>query len=166
MALAACFTHEVNTADRYCEQLKRVDMERKYRPFWAVLFAVRFSGDAIRVDYAKTLDKVYMERVKGRSPRMVWNDGAVLHLTNLSGLFVVEPEAFIQEWRGILESAKAPSADDGTSDCVGRALLALFDAVHIHTLEPDAMGIKWTHSVIIIPTDRQARFAKHRLKPL
>ena len=32
----------------WCEQITGVDLEKKYVPFWAVLFSVSFDGDAIR----------------------------------------------------------------------------------------------------------------------
>ena len=49
--VVGCAQHKVDTFPEWCEQITGVDLEKKYRPFWAVIFSVSFDGDAIRDDY-------------------------------------------------------------------------------------------------------------------
>ena len=98
-SVTACSEHVVDTFPEWCEQISGVDLKEKYAPYWAVMFSVRFDGDAIRDDLVKFLDDTHMQKVERRAPRMAWREGTELHLVNLSSLLVIEPETIIAEWR-------------------------------------------------------------------
>jgi hypothetical protein len=162
-AIMGCSNHEVDTVEEWCEQINGVDLEDKYLPAWAIIFSVSFNGDAIRDDYAKMLNTMYMEKAEGRMPRMSWREGTALHLINLSSLFVVEPEKFIDEWRAGIEKAKAFAHEDPVDTCIYGTVASLFDSLHIHSMTPDALGKEWTDDVTVIMTDREKRFGEKRL---
>lgn len=75
LLLTGCYVHEVDTFPKWCEQITGVDLEAKYRPFWAAIFGVRFDPEAIRDDFTKFLDYVHTKKTEGRAPRMAWRDG-------------------------------------------------------------------------------------------
>ncbi len=101
-----CVKHRVDTFPKWCEQITGVDPQRKYGPFWAIIFSVSFDGDAIRDDYTAFLNKGHLEKVQNRAPRMTWREGTALHLVNLSSLMVIEPEKIIDAWREGIQLAK------------------------------------------------------------
>lgn len=126
-----------------------------------------YKPDAIRDDFARFLNDIYMEKVQKRAPRMVWRDGTDLHVTNLSGLFVVDPQDFISKWRRGIEIAKHQAGRNEADRCLWGTVFSLFDSVHIHSMKTDALGVRWTDSVTVIPTDRKEIFAKAGMgKPL
>lgn len=155
--LTSCSEHRVDSFSEWCEQITGVDLEKKYAPYWAVLFSVSFDGDAIRDDFVKFLNDNYMEKVQNRVPRMAWREGTELHLVNLSSLLVIEPEKVIAEWRSGIEKAKRYEPDDKGSACLYGTVTSLFDGLHIHSMKSDAVGRNWTDDVTVIPTDRKER---------
>lgn len=158
-----CAEHKVDTFQEWCEQISGEDLDEKYRPFWAVIFGVSFDGDAIRDDYTEFLNNLHLEKVNNRAPKMAWREGAELHLVNLSGLMVVEPEKIIEEWRNGIELSKQYKHTDPNSKCLYGTLTSLFDSFHIHSMESDVFGKNWTENVTVIPTDREKRLGKDRL---
>jgi hypothetical protein len=44
-----------------------------------------------------------------------------------------------------------------------RQLISLFDSIHIHTMESDPLGRKWTDEVTVIPTGREERLGDKAL---
>lgn len=161
--VAGCSDHRVDTFREWCEQITGVDLEAKYRPFWAVLFSVSFDGDAIRDDFAKFLNDAYMKKVENRAPKMAWREGIELHLVNLSGFFELEPEEFIAEWREGIETAKRFEHDDDPDTCLYGSATSMFDSLHIHSMESDSLGQNWTDEVTVIPTERKERLGDNVL---
>jgi hypothetical protein len=163
MLVVGCAQHKVDTFPEWCEQITGVNLEKKYRPFWAVIFSVSFDGDAIRDDYTAFLNKSHLEKVQNRAPRMAWREGTELHLVNLSSLLVIEPEKIIEEWRKGIELAKEYKHTDQAGICLYGTLTSLFDSLHIHSMESNVLGVKWKDNVTVIPTDREKRLGKNRL---
>jgi hypothetical protein len=62
---AACTTHEVNTWERWCEQIRGVDLERKYRG-WGIIFGVSYDAEAIRKDFAERFNAIAIASVSNR----------------------------------------------------------------------------------------------------
>lgn len=161
--ILGCAEHKVDTFQEWCEQISGEDLDEKYRPFWALIFGVSFDGDAIRDDYTEFLNKVHLEKVNNRAPKMAWREGVELHLVNLSSLMVVEPEKIIEEWRNGIELSKQYKHTDPESKCLYGTLTSLFDSLHIHSMQSDVFGKNWTDKVTVIPTDREKRLGKDRL---
>jgi len=163
VTLTGCSEHVVDTVPEWCEQIVGIDLQRKYEPFWAVLFSVRFDGDAIRDDYIKALNDSYMEKVQSRAPRMAWRDEAELHVVNLSSLLVIEPEEFISEWRKGIETAKRNEHENGADACLYGTLISLFDNLNIRSMKSDALGTNWTDDITVVPTERKNRLGDKAL---
>jgi len=51
MWLAGCYNFKIDTAQKWCEQIFGVNMENKYKPFWAIIFSASTEADAIRDDF-------------------------------------------------------------------------------------------------------------------
>ena len=144
-------------------------VNKKYKPFWSLFTVVSFHNDEVLDSLVAFLNETYMKKFEGRLDRAVWREGApaagVLHVTNLSGLFVIEPERFIEEWRQGIEKELARKSPMQAEDCLFAEVTLLFDAVHVHSTKGDlTRGIPWTESVTVLPTARQERFAKHGMK--
>lgn len=163
MGFCGCSEHKVDTVKECCEQISGVDLAAKYRPFWAVIFGVSFDKDSIRDEYTEILNKLHLEKVENRAPKMAWREGADLHLVNLSSLMAVEPETIIDEWRHGIELSKHIKEKDTVRKCLYGTLTSLFDNLHIHTFEPDILGKNWTEKITVIPTDRENILGKNRL---
>lgn len=161
--LLGCSDHAVNTFPEWCEQIIGVDLEQKYRPFWAVIFSVSFDGDAIRDDFVQFVDDLYLEKVDNRAPRMAWREGTALHLINLSSLMEIEPEEMISQWRNGIEAAKNFQNEDAASTCLYGTVTSMFDSLSIHSMTPDDLGISWTDSLTVFSTDRKERLSDHVL---
>jgi hypothetical protein len=134
--------------------------------FWTPFFSVSFDGDAIRDDYVKFMNDAHLEKVQNRAPKMAWREGVELHLINLSSLLVIEPEEVIRGWRTGIETARQGKSANRADTCGYGTIVSLFDNLHIHSWKSDGLGIKWTESITVIPTDRKAMFEKSRRKPL
>jgi len=161
--VVGCAEHKVDTFSEWCEQITGVDLEKKYRPFWAMIFSVSFDGDAIRDDFAAFLNNAHLEKVQNRAPKMAWREGTELHLVNLSSLLVIEPGNVIIEWRQGIELDKEHKHTDPANICLYGTITSLFDSLHIHSMESDALGRNWTDKVTVIYTDREKRLGKNRL---
>lgn len=163
LLFVGCADHKVDTFQEWCEQISGEDLDEKYRPFWAVIFSVSFDGDAIRDDYTESLNKLQLEKVENRAPKMAWREGTELHLVNLSSLLVIEPEKIIEEWKRGIGLSNQYKHTDPAKKCLYGTLTSLFDSLHIHSMKSDAFGKNWTDKVTIIPTDREKRLGKDRL---
>lgn len=161
--ILGCSEHRVDTFPEWCEQITGVDLQKKHASFWAVIFSISFDGDAIREDYTAFLNKTHLEKVQNRAPKMAWRRGTELHLVNLSSFLVIEPEKVIEEWRRGIELAKEHKHTDPADICLYGTLASMFDSLHIHSMEADALGVKWTDNVTVIPTDRGKRLGNKRL---
>ena len=163
LTILACSTHEVDNTEGWCALINGEDLDKKYRPAWAIEFSVSFNGEAIREDFTDMLNTRYLENANGRIPRMAWRVGTELHLVNPSSLFEIEPEKFIEEWRAGLELAKKYGHEDPTENCLFGTATTLFDSLHIHSMTPDASGKEWTDSETVLLTDRENRSFPNRL---
>jgi len=149
-----CAEHKVDTVEEWCEQINGLDLDAKYRPFWAVFFGVSFERDSVRDEYSEMLNKLHLEKVGNRAPKLVWSKGTNLHLVNISSLLVIEPEQIINEWKRGIELSKQFKHHDSVDRCLNGTLISLFDNLHIHTIESDAFGKKLNETIVIIPTKR------------
>jgi hypothetical protein len=160
-ALAGCYDHKINTTETWCEQINGDDLAAKYQPFWARFFEISFHRDAIRDDFVKNLNDAYVEKVQRRTDRMVWREGMVLHIVNLSSFFVMEPGDFISEWRKGIAKAQTLKPMDRADTCMWDTVFDLFDSVQIHSLVTDPVSANWGDLVTGIPTDRRAILLKY-----
>ena len=158
LTLSGCSHHKVTTAVEWCEQISGVDLMEKHAPFWALFPAISFAGDSIRNDFVAMLNEPLMDKVGHRTERMVWREGANLHLENLSTLMEIEPESVIAGWRaGVLRANKNQEADDADR-CLFGSVVSLFDSVHIHSGIWDDSGMRLIKdSVTTIGTERRTR---------
>lgn len=163
LTLTGCSEHVVDTFPEWCEQITGMDLQKKYAPFWSVLFSVSFDGEAIRDDYVKFLNDSHMEKVQNRAPRMAWREGTELHLMNLSSLLVIEPEKVISEWRKGIETAKRYEHEDSADTCLYGTLTSMFDSLYIHSMECDTLGRNCTDEVTVIQTERKERLGDKAL---
>jgi hypothetical protein len=161
--LLGCSEHRVDTFPEWCEQIAGVDLQKQHAPFWAVIFSVSFDGDAIRDDFTAFLNKTHLEKVQNRAPKMAWREGTELHLVNLSSLLMIEPEKIIDEWKRGIELAKEHKHSHPADICLYGTVTSMFDSLHIHSMESDALGVKWTDNITVIPTLRSKRLGDKRL---
>lgn len=139
--ILGCSHYEVTTLEDWCDQIAGVDLIKKHEPFWSVLPAISFYGDAIRDSYTALMDSLGLAKVEHRADRMAWREGTVLHMENLSTLMEVDPDTIISEWREGIERAQSGESLDYGDRCVFGGLISLFDTLYIHSGEWDAMGL-------------------------
>lgn len=164
--LAGCYDFKIDTVPKWCDQIGGVNLEEKYRPFWAVFFAVSTDADAIRDDFVAFMNTAHMDKVENRSPRMAWREGPIFHLINLSTLMQIEPSEIIEKWREGIEKAKTYSHTDKADVCLYGTVVSLFDSMKIHSVEIDILGQDKGDHVTTIETERAARAEKAQMKPL
>jgi hypothetical protein len=150
----------VTTLAEWCDQLSGIDIMKRNAPFWAVIPSLSFDGDSIRDDFVATLNGPLLEKVGHRTERMVWREGANLHLENLATLMEIAPDSQIAGWRrGITRSMAGKELDDADR-CLFGSTTSLFDTVIIHTGIWDPAGFRLLKdSIIAISTDRQRRLS-------
>ena len=165
-SLVACYQFQIDTLQKWCDQLSVTNLEGKYRPFWAVFFETSIDAEAIRDDFVAILNGAHMQKVEHRSPRMAWREGTAFHLINLSTLLVIQHHDLIVEWRDGIEKAKTYSYTDKTDVCLYGTVVSLFDSVSIHSIELDDRGRDKKDQITTIETDRAARSAKVGKKPI
>ncbi len=153
--IIGCTNHEVDTFPEWCEQISDVNLENKYGKAWAPIFSVSFKGDKIRDDFTTFLNTAYVEKTKNRANKIVWREGTILHIINISTLFVINPDTFISEWRNGIETAKSFSHTIAEDKCLYGTAASLFDAINIHTPEFDELGNITSGKVSEISTDRK-----------
>lgn len=157
--LGACSEHKVDTFPEWCEQIRGVDLNEKYAPFWSVIPSVSFNGEDIRDDFVKFLNSTYLEKIQNRAPKMAWRNGTELHLLNLSTFFVLAPEKFIGEWHRGIQKATRYEHSDTLDLCLYGTVTSMFDSLHIHSIELDPIesGKAEKDNVTVIETDRKRR---------
>lgn len=162
-SLAGCSTHEVDTFPEWCEQIGGIDLEEKYAPSWSVIFGVSFDAEAIRDNYTDFLNQSHLQKVENRTDRMVWREGGNLHLVNLSSFFVIEPQRVISEWESNIRLSNDNKLKAPADACLYGTLTSMFDTLTIHSMEADALGVKWTDHPTEISTGRVDRLGNKRL---
>lgn len=157
--LASCSNYEVNSTVRWCENLQTDgNLAEKHAPFWAVFPSVSFKGDAIRDDFVHFLNDALMQKVQGRIDRMVWREGAALHMENLSSLMEIEKEEIIEAWRNGIKRDLAGQLTDSANQCLYGTVTSMFDSMTIHSKEWDPMGLKVvSEDKTILDTGRRKR---------
>lgn len=157
--LASCSNYEVNTTERWCENLQSDgNLAEKHAPFWAVFPSVSFNGEAIRDDFVRFLNDALMQKVQGRIDRMVWREGAALHMENLSSLMEIEKEEVIEAWRNGIKRDLAGQLSDPADVCLYGTVTSMFDSMTIHSKEWDSMGLKVvSDDTTVIETERKKR---------
>lgn len=151
LAATGCYTHKIDTFEKWCEKATGVNIERKYSPFWAVFFGVSLNDDATRDDFVRFLNATYMEKVEHRAPRMVWREGTDLHVVNLSSLMVIEPEKIISAWTRGIEASIKGSHKDPADICLYGVVVTFFETMTIHSMTTDALGVRWNDNITVIP---------------
>ena len=169
LLIAGCYHYDVDTFEKHCERIrlidKGLDQLEIHRPFWAIFPSISFHPDAIRDDFIAYMNKVYMEKVQNRAPRMAWREGFEFHIVNISSFLVIEPNEIIEAWRTGIEKAKSKAHKDSAEKCIYDTTADYFDSMKIHSMEADISGRNWTDKVTVIATDRQARFKKYGWPP-
>ena len=155
--VAGCSTHEVDTFPEWCERITGVDLYKKYAPWWSIIPAVKFNGEAIRDDFVSFLNNAYMEKANGRIEKMVWREGTNLHIVNMSSLFVIEPEKMINEYRQKVQAYWDSKTKDKADICLFGTIATMFDTITIHSIEADIFGKNWKDTPTVIDTLRQEK---------
>jgi len=95
LGFVGCYDHRLDTLEKHCDHLMDVSLE-KYKPFWSVFTVVSFHNDKVLDSLVVFLNETHIKKFEGRIDRAVWREGSpaagVLHVTNPSGFFVIEPE--------------------------------------------------------------------------
>jgi hypothetical protein len=169
LMLTACYNYDVDTFEKHCEGIalrdKGKDQLEVHTPFWAVIPSISFHSDAIRDDFVAFMNKSHLEKVQNRTEKMAWREGYEFHLVNLSSLLTIGPEEIIDSWKTNIQKANDNALKDPAEKCLFGTVADFFDVMKIHSMESDALMIKWTDKVTEIPTDRQARFKKYGFAP-
>lgn len=124
-------------------------------PFWALTYSTYFDESAIRNDYATLLNDMYLQTVSDKSSPMAWAKDHELHLINLSSIKMIEPHVEIDRWKNEIELAQRYESKDWLDQCFYGSVARFFDSLHIHSMESDILGVKWTDDVTVIYTDRE-----------
>jgi hypothetical protein len=75
---------------------------------------------------------------------------------------MIEPEKIIDEWKRRIELAKEYKHSRSADICLSGTITSIFDNLHIHAMELDALAVKWTDNITVIPSDRAKRLeSKH-----
>jgi len=165
LLLGGCYHLEIDSVPKWCDHIEEVDLEEKYSSFWALFTPVSFHEDKVRDDFVAIMNETHMEKVENRSPRMAWREETAFHLINLSSLLVIEPEKIIEEWQNGIEKAKTHSHDDNARACIYGVVTALFDSMHIHSIEVDFVGKQKTDHITIIQIRPTGSKEQLRLEP-
>ena len=140
IGVVGCYNHRLDTFEKHCDHLMDVSL-KKYEPFWSVFTIVSFHNDQVLDSLVASLNATYMKKFEGRIDRAVWREGSpaagVLHVTNLSGLFEIEPEPFIEGWRQGIEKELARKSPMQVGDCLFAEVTLMFDALHVHSTKGD-----------------------------
>jgi hypothetical protein len=158
LALLGCSKHEIDTFEKYCEGVVGVDLQKKYEPFWSAAFSISCKADAVRDDYVRIVNEMYMKDVAGRTKRMLWRNRSTLHLTNPSSFFQLDPKAFIEEWRSGIQRSLRSKPENDPDKCLFGTAAQLFDELEIHTLTSKVGLVLDTDTVTSLPTNRRTHF--------
>lgn len=157
--LVGCWNFEVNTVEKWCEQISGVDLVEKYSPIWAGIPIITLNPEAIRDDFVNMLNSSLLEKVDNRTERMAWRENNDLHIENLSPpLMAIDPEVVISEWRQGIDRVKRHKSRNKDEYCLYGTTTSLFDHLFIHSWELDQEGEKLiARKITKINTDRQQR---------
>ncbi len=133
--MMGCQQIEIDTLEKWCDNVSGVDLESKYGHFWAVITGVSFNDEAVRDDIARKLNVMWMEKAKGRTDKMVWREGMFLHVINPSSLWVVDKEDTIKFYREGLDAYFKNDKMHPAERCLFGAILSHFNYVIIHNLD-------------------------------
>ncbi len=121
---------------------------------------VHFDGDAIRADFAATLNAASLESVQHRAKRMAWVEGVDLHVVNVGSLNEIDPEKVISDWRSQIESYSAPNPPQNDR-CVMGSVVSLFDRIRIHTWVWDTLGQNVIRDDVTTIETRRSQLTHH-----
>jgi len=151
--LIACSEYKMDSFESWCNyQLKDIEAD-----------VVSIDRNAIRKDFVKFLNDMYMKKMEGRIDRMVWMEGKHLHIENLSTLFVIEPSEIINQYRSGIIQYKENNIKDNMERCLYGAIFNFFDDVTIHSGERDNLGANWKYTNTLIETKRREYFLKSKI---
>jgi hypothetical protein len=165
----ACSYHEVNTWERWCEQVGAVDLEKKYNR-WGAVFSVSFKGEAIRSDFvqkfnsmvvadaaqrhlagSKPSDRVVEELVRLRMLG-IWREATDLHWSN--SLLEKDAALGLDDFRGLVTSIQNGLAEyrgrknvSESDRCLYGTLDGVFDHVSIHGPDSSIVTIDLRHTL-------------------
>ncbi len=148
--LAGCTFHEIDTFPKWCEQIKGIDLEKKYSP--GGLFSVLVNEEAVRDDFVKFLNSLYSENVPNRTLRMVWREGTTLHVVNLSTVMIRDRAKIISEFKKRISRYNQNHFVDKGGPCLYGTIAVLFDNLTIHSMVTDQRGSKWTDTPTVLST--------------
>ncbi len=148
LSLTACVRHEINTFDRWCEQIQGTDLKSKYG--FGPLFFLKLDEQSVSNDFVAYFNQQYLELAEGKFEQMVWRHERTLHLMNTSMINKTKTDDLIQAIEiGIeqyYENNLIPS-----DHCFYSAIVHFFDQVTIHTAESGGSGL-W-YETTTIPTE-------------
>ena len=175
VSIAACTTHEVNTWERWCEQITGVDLERKYRG-WGLIFGVRYDVEAIREDFAKKFNTIAVSSVSSRyfegrpadDPVLsemarlrligVWHESTALHWAHsYLSLEYVDPEVGFSEFASEIENnlerhrtldrLRPRDEAERATMCIWGTIDGVFDRLVLHGPEDRVAEIVLQHTL-------------------
>lgn len=151
--LMACSEYKMDSFESWCNYQSE-DIEAD---------VVSIDRNAIRKDFVKFLNDMYMKKVEGRIDRMVWMEGRHLHIENLSTLFVIEPSEIINRYRSGIIQYRENKIKDYMERCFYGVIFNFFDDVTIHSGELDNLGVNWKYKNTLIETKRRKYFSKSKI---
>lgn len=166
LLFAGCYHYDVDTFEKHCERIglidRGLDQLEIHTPFWAIFPSISFHQDAIRDGFIAWINRTHMEKVGNSMPRMAWREGFEFHLVNMSTFLVkesgpMEPSEIVDGWRTGIERANALALKDPAEKCIYQTAADYFESMIIHSTQ--------SNEVIVIPTERQARYKKYGWPP-
>ena len=149
--LTGCTFHDIDTFPKWCEQIKGVDLQQKYSQ--GVLFSVSVNEEAVREDFVKFLNALYVQKVPNRTLRMVWREGKTLHVVNLSNVRVRDREKIINEFKKGISLYNQNQFIDKGGPCLYGTIVSLFDNLTIHSMVTDPRGVQWIDTPTVLSTN-------------
>lgn len=147
LSFTGCVRHQINTFERWCEQIQGTDLKSKYG--FGPLFFLKYDEQSVSQDFVDYFNQQYVELAEGKFEQMVWHHERHLHLMNTSMINKTKTDDLIQAIEiGIeqyYENNLIPS-----DQCFYSAIVNLFDQVTIHTAESGGSGL-W-YETTVIPT--------------
>jgi hypothetical protein len=145
--LNSCVRHEINTFNRWCEQLQGNDLQAQYG--FGPVFFLALDEEAVREDFVEYFNQQYTEMTEGKFERMVWKHEGTLHLMNTSIINKTNTDDLIQAIETGIEQYYEHNLIPADR-CFYSAIATLFTQVNVHTAERGGSGL-W-YEVTRIPT--------------
>lgn len=150
--LSGCAKIEIDTFEEWCRWIT----QEYEAPFWAIFPAYTINEESITEDYAVVMNDFMIQKFgEGRIQKAVWREGDDLHMVNLSGFFIIEPEELIGEWRDGIRQATRFMIKDPAKQCIYGTLVKHYNNLVIHSLKSDGLGMNWTDTETVITTHRE-----------